>query len=178
MPLEIISAEAEGEGEGSIPRHYLPKLGRRIREVISEYGGGVFPKLNWTAPRVRSPLSMNLRLPQTKKEQETNKKDAAFLLPQTSEGPLYCTNPEDIYLLLKSSDFLTHALTPERVYEGCESETIPGKGEMKLELILRKYESNRINPSREFRCFVRNDILLGTFFSSFSSGLPSLRVFL
>jgi hypothetical protein len=33
---------------------------------------------------------------------------------------------------------------------------------MKLELILRKYESSRINPSREFRCFVRNDILLGT----------------
>jgi hypothetical protein len=51
MPLE--SWGGEGEGEGSVPRHYLPKLGAKIREVISEYGGGVFPKLNWTAPRVR-----------------------------------------------------------------------------------------------------------------------------
>jgi hypothetical protein len=51
MPLERQS-EDEREGEGSIPRHYLPKLGAKIREVISEYGGGVFPKLNWTAPRV------------------------------------------------------------------------------------------------------------------------------
>jgi hypothetical protein len=48
MPLETQSED----GEGSIPRHYLPKLGAKIREVISEYGGGVFPKLNWTAPRV------------------------------------------------------------------------------------------------------------------------------
>jgi len=50
MPLE--TSGDEGEGEGSIPRHYLPKLGAKIREVNSEYGGGVFPKLNWTAPRV------------------------------------------------------------------------------------------------------------------------------
>ena len=55
MPLETL--ENEAEAEGSTPRHYLPKLGAKIREVISEYGGGVFPKLNWTAPRVRlSPL--------------------------------------------------------------------------------------------------------------------------
>jgi len=51
MPLE--TSENEAEAEGSTPRHYLPKLGAKIREVISEYGGGVFPKLNWTAPRVR-----------------------------------------------------------------------------------------------------------------------------
>jgi hypothetical protein len=94
------------------------------------------------------------------KKEGTDPQDAAFLLPQTSDGPLHCTSPEDIYLLLKSSDFLTHAITPERVYEGCEN--IPSKEGMKLELILRKYESSRINPSREFRCFVRNDILLGT----------------
>jgi hypothetical protein len=52
MPLESSEDEGEGEGEGSTPRHYLPKLGARIRQTISEYGGGVFPKLNWTAPRV------------------------------------------------------------------------------------------------------------------------------
>lgn len=34
----------------------LPNLSRRIRETIKSYGGGVFPKLNWTAPRVRPNL--------------------------------------------------------------------------------------------------------------------------
>lgn len=54
-------------------------------------------------------------------------------------------------------------MDPERAYatEGQEeTEDIPTKEDMKLELVLRRYES--INPSREFRCFVREDILLGT----------------
>ena len=90
--------------------------------------------------------------------------DAAFLLPQTQYGPLHCQTPYDIYLLLKSSDFLSHSMDPQRAYanEGQEeTRDIPTKEDMKLELVLRKYES--INPSREFRCFVREDILLGTF---------------
>jgi len=54
MPLETERSadEDEEEGESSTPQHYLPKLGARIRQTILEYGGGVFPKLNWTAPRV------------------------------------------------------------------------------------------------------------------------------
>jgi hypothetical protein len=54
-------------------------------------------------------------------------------------------------------------MDPERAYasEGSgDGELIPTKETMELELVLRKYES--INPSREFRCFVREDILLGT----------------
>ena len=54
-------------------------------------------------------------------------------------------------------------MDPQRAYatEGQEeTEELPTKEDMKLELVLRKYES--INPSREFRCFVREDILLGT----------------
>ena len=54
-------------------------------------------------------------------------------------------------------------MDPQRAYanEGQEeTRDIPTKEDMKLELVLRKYES--INPSREFRCFVREDILLGT----------------
>ena len=64
MPVETEPSEdmnkneREEEGEGSIPRHYLPKLGARIRQTIPEYGGGVFPKLNWTAPRVRPVCSL------------------------------------------------------------------------------------------------------------------------
>jgi len=61
MPLDTepgTSADAEAENgvpEGS--QFHLPKLGRSIRETIEEYGGSVFPKLNWTAPRV-CPLSL------------------------------------------------------------------------------------------------------------------------
>jgi hypothetical protein len=38
---------------------------------------------------------------------------------------------------------------------------------MELELVLKRYEA--LNPAREFRCFVRDDILLGEsmFLSSF-----------
>jgi hypothetical protein len=69
--------------------------------------------------------------------------------------------------LLKSSDFISHSIDPERAYNGgSEGPGIGGSQgadefgkEMKLELILRKYET--INPSGEFRCFVRDDILLG-----------------
>lgn len=71
-------------------------------------------------------------------------------------SPLKCTSPADVYLLLKSSDFVTHDLNVERVFEGC------GAGERPLydlELVLRKWYS--VDRSREVRCFVRNDMLLG-----------------
>lgn len=32
--------------------YYLPKLNAAIRAALDKYGGGVFPKLNWTSPRV------------------------------------------------------------------------------------------------------------------------------
>lgn len=34
------------------PKYHLPKLNAAIREAIAKYGA-VFPKLNWTSPRVR-----------------------------------------------------------------------------------------------------------------------------
>lgn len=90
-----------------------------------------------------------------------NAQDAAFLLPQTTHGPLHCSSPHDIYLLLKSSDFLTHSLEPSRAYEAVtDQDHIPAKEDLKVELVLRRYEN--VNPSREFRCFVRNDMLIGS----------------
>lgn len=84
--------------------------------------------------------------------------DAAFLLPQ-GHGPLHSTSPADIYLLLKSSDFVQHDLDPPRAYEGVDSSEVPAAAEVKIELVLKKFED--MNPSREVRCFVRDDILLG-----------------
>lgn len=71
-------------------------------------------------------------------------------------SPLKCTCPADVYLLLKSSDFITHDLSAEHVFEGCSTaDQLP----YSLELVLRKWYP--VNRSREIRCFVRNDILLG-----------------
>lgn len=62
----------------------------------------------------------------------------------------------DVYLLLKSSDFVTHDFSVERVFEGCNTDDALN---YELELVLRKWYP--IDRSLEVRCFVRNDVLLG-----------------
>lgn len=72
-----------------------------------------------------------------------------------------CRTPNDIYLLLKSSDFVTHDL------EHAFDDTVDGDGPEKdlttatipYHLVLRK--AFEMNPSVEFRCFVRNRKLIG-----------------
>jgi len=83
--------------------------------------------------------------------------DASWILPPSS--PLKCTCPADIYLLLKSSDFVTHDTSKETIFEGCESSSLDPEPSYELELVLRKWYS--VDRSREFRCFVRQDVLLG-----------------
>ena len=90
--------------------------------------------------------------------------DASFILPQTSHGPLHCTSPADIYLLLKSSDFINHDLDPKRVYGDCTDQPTfgdSGREGLKVELVLKKFV--QLDPAREFRCFVRDNILIGKF---------------
>jgi hypothetical protein len=70
-----------------------------------------------------------------------------------------CTSPADVYLLLKSSDFISHDLDPSLVFEGTES--VPPDDQPYVgELVLRKWYS--IDKSREVRCFVREGRLIGT----------------
>lgn len=73
-------------------------------------------------------------------------------------SPLKCTSPADVYLLLKSSDFVTHDLNIEYVFEGCADDDQPPYN---VELVLRKWYP--VDRSREVRCFVRNDTLLGLY---------------
>ena len=75
------------------------------------------------------------------------------MLPASS--PLKCMSPADVYLLLKSSDFVQHDLSPEHVFDGCESRP----PSYDLELVLRKWYP--VDRSRELRCFVRQEKLLG-----------------
>ncbi|ODN74098.1 hypothetical protein L202_07558 [Cryptococcus amylolentus CBS 6039] len=131
------SSNASNSSSSSIPPVYrLPKLNAAIREAIKSFGGAAFPKLNWTSP-----------------------KDAAFILPQASYGPLYCTTPSDIYLLLKSSDFVTHDIDPITAHSGLDANDLALGIKPKIELVLKKFES--LNPSREVRAFVRENVLVG-----------------
>lgn len=103
-----------------------------IKTTIAGLGGKVMPKLNWSAP-----------------------KDATWMNANTME----CRTPNDVYLLLKSSDFITHDLehafddTAGSLDSALTSDSIP------YYLVLRKAVS-QWNPSVEFRCFVRRRRLL------------------
>jgi len=99
----------------------------------------VVPKLNWSSP-----------------------KDATWISALNS---MECRSANDVYLLLKSSDFVTHDL--EHAFDDCvDDEGTPLDDESKSEatnrlpyyLVLRKYF--QLNPSLEFRCFVRKRQLL------------------
>jgi hypothetical protein len=103
-----------------------------ISKTIAELGGSVVPKLNWSAP-----------------------KDATWMNSNT----MACRVPSDVYLLLKSSDFVTHDL--EHAFDDCvdSPESSIESEEISYALVLRK-TIEKINPSLEFRCFVRGRKLL------------------
>ncbi|KAH0604329.1 uncharacterized protein H6S33_006706 [Morchella sextelata] len=86
----------EGDGEAPPqrvlnPTQRFPELHQKIKTTMRELGGSVAPKLNWSAP-----------------------KDAAFM---TATNTLECRTPGEVYLLLKSSDFVTHDL--EHAFRDC-----------------------------------------------------------
>jgi len=104
-----------------------------IADTIAILGGKVMPKLNWSAP-----------------------KDATWMNANSME----CRTPNDIYLLLKSSDFITHDL--EHAFDDTQeldSDASLTADSIPYHLVLRK--AFEMNPSVEFRCFVRNRKLIG-----------------
>lgn len=125
--------EDDNDDDAAVGRSFsFPDLDERIRQAITEYGA-VFPKLNFSSP-----------------------KDAAWVLPPSS--PLKCTSPLDVYILLKSSDFISHDLSIDTIFEGCQYDP-SNPPPYQLELVLRKWYP--IDRSREFRCFVRDGCLIG-----------------
>ncbi|EKG21017.1 D123 domain-containing protein [Macrophomina phaseolina MS6] len=123
--------EEDGDDGDDDPSREWPDVHNAIRDTITELGGRVCPKLNWSAP-----------------------KDATWI---NATNTMDCRTPGDIYMMLKSSDFITHDL--EHAFADTEDEggnaTVP---EVPYHLVLRKFFM--INPSVEFRCFVRNRRLL------------------
>jgi hypothetical protein len=101
-----------------------------IERTIEELGGKVAPKLNWSEP-----------------------KDATWIAATNS---MECRTPNDIYLLLKSSDFVTHDLT--HAFDDTADQSTTPDPEIAYHLVLRKWIT--LNPSVEFRCFVRDRRLI------------------
>ena len=119
--------EEESQSE-DVAKDWRP-LHEQIKATIKELGGKVLPKLNWSAP-----------------------KDATHMLGNS----MNCWSADDVYLLLKSSDFISFDLNhafDDTVSGDAQHVSIP------FHLVLRK--SFNMNPSVEFRCFVRGRRLIG-----------------
>ncbi|KAI9897206.1 hypothetical protein N3K66_008228 [Trichothecium roseum] len=128
---EESSDEEDGEEEERLPPNKrFPQTHQLIKEKIAELGGSVVPKLNWSSP-----------------------KDAKWISPH--QNTLKCTSPNDIYLLLKSSLFVSHDLV--HAFDGCTP--LPSSRPFQPVLVLRPFFSPHV--ALEFRCFVKHRSLIG-----------------
>lgn len=121
--------EAAAKATPTMQGPSFPEFDKAVKTAIAELGGAVFVKLNWSAPKDASWIGLN--------------------------NSLKCTTPADIYLLLKSSDFVTHDLT--QPFKNCNDASTPP--EVKYHLVLRQWRD--VNPSTEFRCFVFDRNIIG-----------------
>ena len=119
-----------GEQEEADPSLHWRDTHDAIERTIEELGGKVAPKLNWSAP-----------------------KDATWIAATNS---MECSSPNDIYLLLKSSDFITHDLA--LAFDDTADQSTTTDPEILYHLVLLKWIN--LNPSVEFRCFVRDRQLI------------------
>ncbi|KAK3997330.1 putative cell division cycle protein [Cladorrhinum sp. PSN332] len=113
------------------PNKRFPALHAQIASAIAELGGAVAPKLNWSSPKDATWIS---RHPNTVK----------------------CTSANDVYVLLKSSSFISHDL------DHAFDDTVPSSSSSTLfqpVLVLRTFFNPL--PSLEFRCFVKDRNLIG-----------------
>ncbi|CAI0654435.1 unnamed protein product [Colletotrichum noveboracense] len=127
---EDSDSDSEPEADSRPPNERFPEIHQEIKDRIKELGGSVAPKLNWSAP-----------------------KDAAWISPH--QNTLKCTTPNDIYLLLKSSSFVSHDL------EHAFDDTVASSANRPFQpvLVLRPFFAP--NPALEFRCFVKHRALIG-----------------
>lgn len=129
---EVVSDdESDEETQAPLPPNQrFPETHRLIKDKIAELGGAVVPKLNWSSP-----------------------KDAKWI--SNHQNTLKCTNPNDIYLLLKSSSFVSHDLS--HAFDECTS--APASKPFVPILVLLPFFSPHL--ALEFRCFVKHRNLIG-----------------
>ncbi|GAP90026.1 putative cell division cycle protein 123 protein [Rosellinia necatrix] len=132
-PIHEVDSDSDSDDADEPPKlppnKRFPELHQLIKDTIAELGGSVAPKLNWTAP-----------------------KDATWISPH--QNTIKCTSPNDVYLLLKSSNFITYDL--EHAFDDCTpvANAATHRAPFKPVLVLRSY----FNPhtAMEFRCFVKH----------------------
>ncbi|XP_040824138.1 cell division cycle protein 123 homolog isoform X3 [Ochotona curzoniae] len=122
---------SDDENTATLTAPEFPEFTTTVQEAISSLGGSVFPKLNWSAPRDAYWIAMN--------------------------SSLKCKTLSDIFLLFKSSDFITRDFTQPFIH--CTDDS-PDPC-IEYELILRKW--CELIPGAEFRCFVKENKLLVVF---------------
>ncbi|KAK0710989.1 D123-domain-containing protein [Lasiosphaeris hirsuta] len=135
-PESDSESDTEGEEDSSSPARLppnqrFPALHAAINAAIHTLGGAVAPKLNWSSPKDATWIS---RHPNTVK----------------------CTAANDVYILLKSSSFISHDL------DHAFDDTVPpppvAAPAFTPVLVLRTFFSPL--PSLEFRCFVKDRSLV------------------
>lgn len=99
----------------------FPELAEQIQEVIREYEN-VFPKLNTSAPVDASWMNWN--------------------------GKNKCSHPDQVFLLLKSSDIVSDMISLPDASSECA-----------YKLVLKKFYN--LQESSEFRCIVQGNVLKG-----------------
>ncbi|TPX15570.1 uncharacterized protein E0L32_004268 [Thyridium curvatum] len=123
------------------PNRRFPELHQRIKDEIKALGGAVAPKLNWSSP-----------------------KDATWI--SSHQNSIKCASPNDVYLLLKSSSFVSHDL--EHAFDGCaptttttaSSAAASGTGPLGYDPVLVLRSFFHPHPALEFRCFVKHRSLV------------------
>ncbi|XP_073407354.1 translation initiation factor eIF2 assembly protein [Dendrobates tinctorius] len=120
---------SDDENTTTLTAPEFPEFSTKVQEAINSLGGSVFPKLNWSSPR-----------------------DAYWIALNSS---LKCKSLSDIFLLFKSSDFVTHDFTQPFLH--CTDDS-PDPS-VQYELVLRKW--CELIPGAEFRCFVKENKLIG-----------------
>ncbi|XP_040199329.1 cell division cycle protein 123 homolog isoform X1 [Rana temporaria] len=120
---------SDDENTTTLTAPEFPEFSIKVQEAINSLGGSVFPKLNWSSPR-----------------------DAYWIALNSS---LKCKTLSDIFLIFKSSDFVTHDFTQPFIH--CTDDS-PDPN-VKYELVLRKW--CELIPGGEFRCFVKENKLIG-----------------
>jgi hypothetical protein len=112
----------------------FPEFDKKILSVLEKFDSKVFIKLNWSSP-----------------------KDAYWCLNKLS-----CESLRDVYMLLCSSDFISHDLNEP--FDKCNENTFEEKrlafDELKYYLVMRRW-NDKLSSSMEFRCFVKDNQLRG-----------------
>uniref|UniRef100_A0A8C5JZ00 Translation initiation factor eIF2 assembly protein n=1 Tax=Jaculus jaculus TaxID=51337 RepID=A0A8C5JZ00_JACJA len=120
---------SDDENTATLTAPEFPEFNTEVQEAINSLGGSVFPKLNWSAPRDAYWIAMN--------------------------SSLKCKTLSDIFLLFKSSDFITRDFIQPFIH--CTDDS-PDPC-IEYELVLRKW--CELIPGAEFRCFVKESKLIG-----------------